>query len=673
MSNRLTHEQSPYLLQHAHNPVDWYPWGDEAFEKARSERKPVIVSIGYSACHWCHVMERESFEDERTAAYMNEHFVCIKVDREEYPDVDVFFMDAVQAISGSGGWPLNVFATPERLPFYGGTYFPPQPAYNRPSWMQVLQRIHEVWDTQHGEVKTQSEEMIKYLSRMSEVAVGKGSVVSKEDCEAMAAVLLGAADQTWGGFGAAPKFLGTMALSFLIEHAGYFGNEQAMQHAMHSLDRMIAGGIYDQLGGGFSRYSTDRYWLAPHFEKMLYDNALMILVLCDAYRATKKGRYREVIEETIGFVNRELRNAAGGFCCALDADSEGVEGKFYTWSWEAWQLATEGGNPFAEAYFGIEPGGNWEGVNILHEAAPITEAARHHGIQGADATKLISELKQRLFQIRAQRIRPATDDKCLLSWNALMNSALIKAGKELQNEHWLQQAMQHMNWMKAAFRQLDGTWMRVWKSGQARIAAQLEDLAFLAEAMTDLGVASGEHEWIIEAGEIVEQMLEDFRQEESSFFYSSSSAQRDIPLRKVEVTDGVMPSANAMTAGLLQTLGMLLARSEWSSQSEEMMSRMVSATRQYPMSFSKWGILIQRWLEGPRAVVVCGRHARKIQEEISKQCPPHAVVVTSQKAAKKIPLTAEKYSDADSLIFVCSATACLPAVSAPEDALRLLK
>lgn len=672
MPNRLIHEQSPYLLQHAHNPVDWYPWGDEAFQKAKSENMPVIVSIGYAACHWCHVMERESFEDAGTAAYMNEHFVCVKVDREEHPDVDAFFMDAVQAISGSGGWPLNAFATPDRVPFFAGTYYPPHPAYNRPSWMQVLQRMNEIWTMQQEEVSAQSVQMIAYLRQISNAVSGPFSEVSREDCLAMAAALLQGADKDWGGFGTAPKFPATMALGFLLEHYLYFGDEAALHHALFSLDRMIAGGIYDQLGGGFARYSTDRQWLAPHFEKMLYDNALMVSVLCDAFRIAPKPRYREVIEETIAFVNRKLRSPEGGFFCALDADSEGVEGKFYTWTWEEWSDATGGGNALGEAFFGIEKSGNWEGTNILHEAMSLEDAARRCGLADEQADTQLQALKSSLFRRRAGRVRPQTDDKSLLSWNALMNAALTKAGIVLENEGFLRQAADHMQWMSRAFRGADGALMHVWKSDEARIMAKLDDYAFLAQAMVALGAATGAHRWIIEAGKLCEPALQLFRQEGSPFLYLTASAQADIPVRKADVYDGVMPSANAAMAGLLQALGMLLERSEWTARAEDMMGQMLQAARQHTYSFGQWAILLQRSLAKPKTVVVSGIKAQQVHAELTRVCPPHAIVIEGQNAAEKLPLTAEKKSDADSLIFVCTAKACLPPVPYLQDALRLL-
>ena len=426
MANRLIEEQSPYLQQHAHNPVDWYPWGDEAFLRAKNEDKPVLVSIGYAACHWCHVMERESFENEQVAAYMNERFICIKVDREEHPDVDHLYMDAVQAITGSGGWPLNVFVTPDRLPYYGGTYFPPSPAYQRPSWIQVLQRMSDIWTNERSEVDGQTTQMLEYLKNASATAMqAQKADWDTDTCRQMADTLLKQADTVWGGFGNAPKFPGTMAISFLLEHYHYTQYEPALKQALLSLDKMLEGGIYDQLGGGFARYSTDKEWLAPHFEKMLYDNALLISAYCDAYSITNDEKYKTIIEETIAFVEHELKDESGGYYSALDADSEGVEGKYYTWTWEEWQELI-GNDEILMSYFGVSEEGNWEHTNILHVAEPAESIAMRMCLGTADVLSHVASGQGKAFArstIKA-RIRPLTDDKSLLSWNALMNIAL---------------------------------------------------------------------------------------------------------------------------------------------------------------------------------------------------------------------------------------------------------
>ncbi len=683
MPNRLLHEQSPYLLQHAHNPVDWYPWGEEAFERARAEDKPLIVSIGYAACHWCHVMERESFEDDETAAYMNEHFVCIKVDREEHPDVDALYMDAVQAISGSGGWPLNAFVTPDRIPFYGGTYFPPRPHFNRPSWMQIMQRMAGIWTEQRGEVTAQSAQMQEYLQKVSKAAAGAASVPSGAQCRTMAEALLKMADKEWGGFGAAPKFPGTMAITFLLEYYHYSGDEAAIEHALLSLDKMIAGGIYDHLGGGFARYSTDREWLAPHFEKMLYDNALLISTLCDAVQmlsaaaepvagnGNRSAVYTTVIRETIAFVNRELRDGeTGAFYSALDADSEGEEGKFYTWTWDEWSEAM-GEDPLPAHFFGVLPEGNWEHTNILHEAESVARVRAAFNVSEADAKASIAAAKQTLWAVREGRIRPLTDDKSLLSWNALMNAALTKAGTVLDDDVYLAQAQAHMEWMLGAFRKEEKLY-HVWKKGEARITAKLDDYAYLADALIRLGIAAGRHEWIVTAAELCGEVVRDFGDSGSPFCYLSSAAQTDIPVRKADVYDGATPSANAVLAGVLQSLGMLMERSDWSARAGEMIGRMTGTAARYTYSFAYWAILAQRELAGPKTAVVAGPTSPQLYQALRRAAPPHALIIHTANVAEILPLTADKKSVQDSLIFVCTGTACMAPVATPQDALRLL-
>lgn len=672
MSNLLIHEQSPYLLQHAHNPVNWYPWGEEPFLKAKREDKLLIVSIGYSACHWCHVMERESFEDATTAAFMNEHFVCVKVDREEHPDVDQVYMDAVQAISGSGGWPLNVFVTFDKKPFYGGTYFPPKPAFNRHSWMQLLERMQAVWTDHRGDITAQSEQIIAVLQKASSALGKAGEALTSADCREMAQNLLTTADKEWGGFGNAPKFPGTMAITFLLDHHFYFGSEEALNHALLSLDKMIEGGIYDQLGGGFSRYCTDRMWLAPHFEKMLYDNALLISTLCDAYKYTRAPRFKKIILETIAFCQRELKAENAGFYCALDADSEGEEGLFYTWTYDEWLSATNGGDAFCEAYFGIKKEGNWEGTNILHEANSIEKLGAEFQISEVEGLKKVGVIKVLLWQKRLQRIRPQLDDKTLLSWNALMNNALSKAGSVLEDSTFLEAAIEHMEWLKETFFDSSGKLFRVWKNGSARIPATLEDAAYLMAAMIDLGSRTGALSWLLEASIICEKIWNDFGQEEDVFFYFTSRLQQDLPVRKVDNYDGALPSANAVMARVLLQLGMVMERQDWYARGEEMLLKMSTTSRRYTGSFSHWACWEQRNFLRPKTIVIAGNNATEIAREIAKKVPAHCLILPLSQADEILPLTAGKKSEGDSLIFVCTGAECFAPVSSIADALQLL-
>ena len=672
MVNRLIHEQSPYLLQHANNPVNWFPWGDEAFDIAKAEHKPVIVSIGYAACHWCHVMEHESFENEDVAAYMNEHFVCIKVDREEHPDVDHMYMDAVQAIGGSGGWPLNVFVTPDRAPFYGGTYYPPRQAYNRPSWMQLLNRISDLWEDQHDEVTMQAEQMIKHLTQASQkIAMARGtSVMDKETCRKIADNLLKQADKEKGGFGNAPKFPGTMAISFLLEHYYFTGYEPALKHALRSLDAMIEGGIYDQLGGGFARYATDNNWLIPHFEKMLYDNALLISSLCDAYSITKEKKYKTIIEETIAFAERELKDNSGGYYCALDADSEGVEGKFYTWTWEEW-IETLGENDVVVAtYFGVVPQGNWEETNILHVAKNIAEVAADYKLTTDEVKQRINAVKTRLLAARDKRQRPLTDDKSLLSWNALMNISLSKAAVVLGNDTYMHRATAHMQWMVAAFQDKE-TLKHVWKKGIAKIPAKLDDYAYLAQAMLQLASATGENKWVLKADGLMEVVTRDFSHGDGFFYYSPGN-QKDIPVRKVDLYDGATPSANALMAHNLWVCGMCMENTVWIEQAGLMLHNMSDTATRYSYSFGYWAILLQRHVIGMKTVVCSGVKVDESRKEIQANYVPHTYLVTSQKEISELPILEKKFFADKMYIFVCTQQACLSPFESIKEVLSIL-
>ncbi len=671
MANRLAHEQSPYLLQHAHNPVDWYPWGDEAFEVAAREHKAVLVSIGYAACHWCHVMERESFENEETAAYMNEHFVCIKVDREEHPDVDHLYMDAVQAIGGSGGWPLNVFVTPERAPFYGGTYYPPRPAHNRPSWLQLLQHMEKVWRLQQDEVATQADQMLQHLRQASlRVTPAADTTINEELCKQIAENLLKMADKEKGGFGNAPKFPGTMAISYLLEYHRFTGDEPALQHALHSLDAMIAGGIYDQLRGGFARYSTDRDWLAPHFEKMLYDNALLVLSLCDAYAITRREQYRTTIIETIAFVELELRNEAGGYYCALDADSEGEEGKYYTWTWEEWLIHAHDTTGFAAKHFGVLPTGNWEWTNILHLSRSISDIATEENVPESHVAAAIEQVKAHLLAAQKERVRPLTDDKSLLSWNALMNIALSRAGVVLDEPAYLHRAAEHVEWMLSAFGQ-EGQLLHTWKKGVARIPAKLDDLAYLIQALLQAAAATGKNDLIIKAGELTSHVINEFGREDG-FFYYTPTGQKDIPVRKVDLYDGAIPSANAVMAHNLWLCGMCMEHFGWMEQAEIMLRNMAATASRYAYSFAYWGQLLQRRHQGIKTVVCSGREAGQAARKLTQGFVPHCFLLTCEKEISEVPVLTGKKIDGDLYIFVCSERACLAPVVSVEEVLDLI-
>lgn len=624
MSNRLQYESSPYLLQHANNPVDWFPWGDEAFKIAKNAGKPVLVSIGYAACHWCHVMEHESFEDAAVAAYMNANFVCIKVDREEHPDVDHLYMDALQAMTGAGGWPLNMFVTPDRQPFYGGTYYPPRALYGRNSWQQVMEAIVQAWHEKPEEIELQARQMVQHLQQASAVSGQAGDVtdITVESMDRIAENLLKQGDTAEGGFGGAPKFPATGALQFLLEYYHFNSGadrpenpflKSGMEHALFSLDKMIGGGIYDQVGGGFARYATDREWLIPHFEKMLYDNALLLNVLCDAYTLTKAAHYKAVIEDTIAFCKRELRpeitSGDLGFYCALDADSEGVEGKFYTWTWQDWQDLMQNAHPALAAYYGVTEAGNWEHANILNRSRDTESVLQQFGLEKEEWQQLLREANGKLLQKRSERIRPQTDDKILLSWNALMNTALVKASVALHNDSWLEDAALHMDWLLSVFRKEDGQLLHVYKNGESRISAKLEDYAYLIRALLELASAAAKPAYIEQAAMLMDEVQALFLHEDGNFFYFSASTQNDIIVRKVELYDGATPSANAVMAENLWHMGNLLERSDWLEQSAALLHNMIQTVVRYPTSFARWATFMQRYSKGLKQLIISGKEA----------------------------------------------------------------
>ncbi len=659
MANKLKDEQSPYLLQHANNPVHWQPWGEEAFAQAKKENKPLIVSIGYSACHWCHVMEHESFEDEATAAYMNEHFINVKVDREEYPDVDDFYMTAVQAISGSGGWPLNVFVTPDKLPFYGGTYFPPVPAHGRPSWKQLMQRMSEVWQERPEEVAQQASQMLDYLRNAAKVsAKNEGEEWTMEDAEKAVANALQQADKVNGGFGRAPKFPSTMSIGFLLEHYHFTGHKEALDQALLSLDKMIAGGIYDQAGGGFARYSVDDVWLAPHFEKMLYDNAMLLSVLCDAFKITGKDIYREVIEEMMTFLLREMKQNDAGFYSALDADSEGVEGKFYTFTYGEWNELMAEFPLYVAQYFGIEKHGNWEHTNILHRAVEMEQIATEQNLPLQEVKRVVEEAKIKLMKERAKRVRPGTDDKILLSWNALLNTSISKAYVALKRDDYAVIARNHMAWMLQHF-EAENTPKHVWKNGVAKIVANLDDLAYLIQALIQLSMTVNDEQYLMKAVAITKYILKHFSIEESAMFYFTSTLQNEVPLRKPETYDGVTPSSNAVMAQNLHLLGMLAEKSEWISQSEEMLAQMKIQSLRYPTSFGYWNIIGQRMAKGFKTILVTGENIDTVKDELEKKFLPQCFYFFEKKE-NFVTMPFRKQFEKKTQIFICSKNSCFP-------------
>jgi uncharacterized protein YyaL (SSP411 family) len=676
MSNRLENETSPYLLQHAHNPVDWFPWGDEALQRAKNENKPILVSIGYAACHWCHVMEKESFENKEIAAVMNENFVNIKIDREERPDLDHIYMDAVQTMTGSGGWPLNVFLTPDKKPFFGGTYFPPQRAFNRSSWREVLMAVSNAFREKRDEIDSQAENLTAHLLQSNSLghqAPGDGTNISKEKIDDLFRNLMKSADKEWGGFGTAPKFPQTFSIQFLLRYYNVTRNRDALNHACLSIDKMIEGGIYDQLGGGFARYSTDNEWLVPHFEKMLYDNALLISVLAEAYQLTRKDRYREVIDETIGFVKREMMHPGGGFYSALDADSEGEEGKFYTWEFdEVKRLLDQDAEIFCQ-FFDVTQNGNWEEKNILRVKDSLDDFAREKKISIDELKVHIRNGRSVLFSERDKRIRPALDDKIILSWNALMNTALSKAFAATGVDEYRDLAVVNMRFLLTHFKnKSDEYFHHTWKSNEAKNFAFLDDYAFLVQAILNLQEITGDADWIFKAREITEYVINNFGEEETDFFLFSDARQQDLIFRKKEVYDGATPSGNATMANNIYRLSILLDIPEWKRRAVRMVSSLNNVAVRYPTSFGMWAVLLAEIVDGTQEIVVVGGEPSTLAKQILAEYIPHKVFLVSKTGKEQLPLVTGKTPIDKPLIYLCREYSCLKPVAELNQLLALM-
>ena len=676
-TNRLINETSPYLLQHAHNPVDWYPWGEEALEKAKKENKPVLVSIGYSACHWCHVMEKESFENEETASLMNNHFVNIKIDREERPDLDHIYMDAVQTMTGSGGWPLNVFLTPEAKPFFGGTYFPPQRAFSRSSWKEVLLAVSTAFHQKRDEIESRAENLIAHLlqsNSFGQQTESTANIFLNEKIHEAFQNLMKSADKECGGFGRAPKFPQTFSIQFLLRYHYKTKNEEPLQQALLSLDKMIDGGIYDQVGGGFARYSTDREWLVPHFEKMLYDNALLVSVLSEGFQLRKDEKYREVIQETISFVQRELMHPDGGFYSALDADSEGEEGKFYTWQYdEVKSLLGEGSEIFC-GFFDITPKGNWEGKNIPRIKKPIELFANEKNILPGELRNIIQKGKSILLADRNKRVRPLLDDKIILSWNALMNTACSKAFAATGKNEYRQLAIKNMQFLLEHFENKPQNYFHhTWKDNNAKNFAFLDDYAFLIQALLHLQEITADTHWLFKAKEITESVIENFSENETAFFFFSDIRQKDVVVRKKEVYDGATPSGNATMAYNIYQLTILFNFPEWRQIPEKMLASLSDVIVRYPTSFGIWLNLLMEMTYGTDEIAVVGEDFSSLADEVLAEYIPHKVFMAAPKGIVELPLLAEKPSTNPPLIYLCKAYSCLKPVPHTSELMEFIK
>ena len=660
MANRLAEETSPYLLQHKDNPVDWYPWGEEALRRAREEDRPILLSVGYSACHWCHVMERESFSDPETAAFMNEHFVNVKVDREERPDVDALYMEAVQAISGHGGWPMTVFLDPDGVPFYGGTYFPPDEGRGMPSFRMVMEAVLEAFRNRRGEI---SERAAATRERLGAI----GAVEPDPDLPTAAAMeeaterLLAAADREHGGFGGAPKFPPASALELLIARAAGREDEPAGREALavleRTLDAMLAGGIYDQLGGGFARYAVDAAWRIPHFEKMLYDNALLAPVYLRGWQLFGHARYRRVCEETLDWMLREMRGPEGGFFSAVDADSEGEEGRFYVWSPEQIRAVLgERAEPVIE-HFGVSERGNFEGANVLHLAAG----------PGAEPPPGFERARRELFEARAERVPPGLDDKRLAAWNGLAIGALAQAGAALGRADYLDAARRCAEFVLGSMRAADGRLLRSYRDGEARLNAYLEDHAFLLEALLHLYEASFEPRWFAAARELADEIGARFGDPERGGFFSTASDHERLIARRKEIGDHPVPSGNSAAALGLLRLGALTGERAYEERAEGVIALFGRAAVQHPQSFAHLLRAVDFHLAATKEVALVGADVSELAAVVRARPRPHLVLAGGPAGSEEPPLLRGRTEvDGRPAAYVCERFACQAPVTSAE-------
>ncbi|MDQ3851070.1 MAG: thioredoxin domain-containing protein [Actinomycetota bacterium] len=656
MPNALAGETSPYLLQHRDNPVEWLPWGEEALARAREHNRPLIVSIGYSACHWCHVMERECFEDPEIAALMNEQFVCVKVDREERPDIDALYMEAVQSMTGQGGWPLNVFVTPEQVPFYGGTYFPPEPRHGLPSWPQVLAAVADAWEKSSEEIRAQGRQLAQRLG-------GAVSLAAPDDGGALDAGVLDVAvgrlaaiyDSVHGGWGGAPKFPAASAIEFLLRRG-----ERSM--SLYTLRSMASGGMYDQVGGGFARYSVDARWTVPHFEKMLYDNALLARAYLHGWQVSGDAVLRRTAEETLDWVLREMRGPEGAFYSALDADSEGVEGKFYVWSEQELREVLGDDAPAAIEWFGVSPQGNFEGANILESRGPEPEPEQRERIRAT------------LLAAREQRVRPGLDDKRLAAWNALTVSALAEAGAVLERDDYLDAARGAAAFLLEHMRDVDGRLLRTYNAGQARLNAYLEDHAFLLEALLDLYQATFEPRWFTTARALAETMIDRFADPKQGGFFQTSSDHERLVARRKDLDDQPIPSGSSSAAFGLLRLAALTADARYEEQAIGVLRLAAAMAARHPRSFGHLLQALDFHLAAVREVALVGPDTREMQRIVRGAFRPHVVLAGGDGTdAGGVPLLEGRTpADGAPTAYVCERFACRAPITSSDELAAVL-
>jgi len=676
MSNHLAGESSPYLLQHVENPVDWYPWSEEALARARDQNKPILLSIGYAACHWCHVMAHESFEDGATAELMNQWFINIKVDREERPDLDSIYMAAVTAMTGHGGWPMTVFLTPEGKPFFSGTYFPREPRYGMPAFRQVLSSIAEAWQTRRGEVQHSADDVSRHLKEA--VFDLPPQALRPEVLNQAGRDLASRFDARWGGFGTAPKFPQPMVLEFLLREHLRTGESPPLDMLKLTLQKMARGGMYDQLGGGFARYSTDDRWLVPHFEKMLYDNAQLARIYLRSFQVTGDMFYRHIAKQTLDYVMREMRHPDGGFYSSQDADSEGEEGKFFVWSAAEVRSALGAEAELFMHVYDVTDSGNWEGKNILHLARDPLQVAARMGLETERAEQILLRCRAKLFELRARRIRPGLDDKVLTSWNGLMLSAFAEAGRVLGHAEYLAAARASAVFLQQQLRRPDGRLMRTWKAGAGgKYNGYLEDYACLAEGLLTLYEATFEPRWYQWAVELAELMLQHFKHPDQAGFYDTSDDHEQLIHRPRDIQDNAIPSGGAKAAMVLFRLGLYSGKDHFLRAAEESVAAVAGMMSRYPSGFGEWLNAASLMLGEARELALLGplEQLDSLRAVVNEKYRPNLVVAAgTEEVGGEIPLLAGRSMIAGMpTAYLCERLSCRAPLTDPADLRKLLE
>ncbi|MEQ9411911.1 MAG: thioredoxin domain-containing protein [Fuerstiella sp.] len=684
--NRLAHESSPYLLQHASNPVDWYPWCDEAFETARQRNCPIFLSIGYSACHWCHVMEHESFDNPRIAALMNENFVNIKVDREERPDLDQIYMSSVMAMTGRGGWPMSVFLTHELKPFFCGTYWPPEARMGMPGFYQILTKISHAWQTRRQDIEGSSQELASAVQQMTQPR-GEPGTPDESLLQAAMSDLLQAADGTFGGFGSAPKFPHPMDLRVLLRCATRFDNTDAQHVVRLTCDRMASGGIYDHLGGGFARYATDARWLVPHFEKMLYDNGLLLSVYAEAFQATREPEYKRVLTETVDYVLREMTLDSGAFCSSQDADSEGEEGKFFVWSRREVEEVLE--QPQAQMFcaaYDVTHAGNWEGKNILNRPRPLRLVAEELGLTRDELLTRLAPVKSELFEHRRQRVAPGTDDKVITAWNGMMASGMALTSRVLDKPEYAAAAARACDYVLQHMRTDSGRLYHTARHDQLSVVAFLDDYACLIDALVEVYQATFDEERIQQAAELADVVLQDYRDSESGAFFYTSLNQSTPITRIKDSQDGATPSGNGMLATALLKLYVLTGRDSYRAAAESILTTLTSQLRKSPMSGGQSLLAVDHLLSGlPHVVIRSAQNSAaesKLLATVNAHFLPGVMVAwrgneaeppASRSALLEHLFEHRETGESAETAWVCSTSGCQQPVTSVDDLLEHLE